>query len=276
MDGSRGFPKWDFSEKNILISAGSLWSKKRRKLIRRKIPKCKKFFLDSGGFSLLNKYGDYPFSVRDYISLIKYYRSHYAAVMDYPCEPDINRNNYLGKLGYVELKEYKTNKERIEQTIAHTIEILNYEKELLPTQIIPVIQGYTIQEYKYCIDRMCELGIFDNHKYVAVGTMCRRISSKELRRYIVTITDYVWTTHPKIKFHFFGLKLNALKDIACASRIYSCDSAAWRLIRSSNGKKRIYPSYENEYRCFLDYSKKINNILTAHTKQQVLPVEESL
>lgn len=241
------------------------------KFVRRKVPECRKFFLDSGGFSLLNKYGDYPFSVKDYVSLIKHYRPHYAAVMDYPCEPEINRKNYLGKLGFIELKEYQTNKERIEQTIANTIEILKYEKELPRTQIIPVIQGYTLNEYKYCIDRMCELGIFDRYKYVAVGTMCRRISNKELRKYIVAITDYVWTTHPNIKFHFFGLKLNALKDYVCAERIHSCDSAAWKMNSSSNmkkvsKKKKIYPDYKDEYNNFIQYEKKINAILSAHTK----------
>lgn len=280
LDGSRGFPKWDFSNRNILVSAGSLWWAKRMKFVRRRIPKCRKFFLDSGGFSLLNKYGDYPFSIEDYVNLIKHYRPHYAAIMDYPCEPDINRLNLLGKdFGRIQLKEYISNKERIEQTIMHTIEILKYEKELAPTQIIPVIQGYTLQEYKYCIDRMCELGIFDRCKYVAVGSMCRRINNKELRKYIVAITDYVWTTHPDIRFHFFGLKLNALKDYVCATRIYSCDSAAWDLLPSSVDPKRKYPVGEEKYQCFLEYMKKIDNIIECHTKQKQLfnvwPVTQS-
>jgi len=260
LDGSRGFPNYNFKNRNLLVSAGSLWSNERNKFIHRTIPICKHFFLDSGGFSLLNKYGEYPFTINEYIKLVLHYNPDHVAIMDYPCEPSINRNRI------------KTNKERIEKTLDNTIKAIRMEWMCELTQFVPVIQGYTLDEYKYCIDRMLELDIFQDHDYVAVGTMCRRMGNNELRRLIFGITNYVWSTQPNTKFHFFGLKLTALRDFICAERIYSCDSMAWDIKHID--RTRMYPRTEGEkIDCLDHYLKKIDAIVYTHTRQQQITLD---
>jgi len=63
LSGTRGMPK-RFIE-NVMVSAGSLWSIQCGKFIRRNPPAHTRFFLDSGGFNCLNRFGNYPWSRSD-------------------------------------------------------------------------------------------------------------------------------------------------------------------------------------------------------------------
>lgn len=265
LDGRRGQPK--FYIENILISAASLWWKSRNKFVHRTPPPHKRFFLDSGGFSFFIRKGDYPYTTEEYLKLIRYYKPTYAAVMDYPCEPEL-------PLGDV--------RSRIDRTIANTKELLSVcvvhpTKKMNPpsffscadhrTEIIPVIQGYDLEDYKYCIDRMRTMDLI--RPYMAVGSMCRRVSIKELRTLVVAISDYVGAVNQNIKLHFFGLKKSALKDFAICERVYSCDSMAYKL----NPTGKMYPPSSETYRLLKAYTESIYELKLRNERQKRLTCE---
>jgi hypothetical protein len=207
---------------NVMFSAAGFWDDKNREWRRGKRFKRSfgKSFLDCGGFTMLNQYGDYPFSVINYANLIARLRPDYYASMDYPCEPEISRS--LGLM---------TNVERIKATVANSAALAEWESQL-PGQMVPVIQGYTLREYLLCLRLHQEAGTIRD--YMAVGSMCRRISDKELGELIPGIY-YAAQKAGCTKLHFFGLKLSpslAIYD----EMIYSRDSAV------------AMDSYDNEVR----------------------------
>jgi len=264
LSGSRGFPKRYIE--NVLVSAGSLWSTQRGKFVRRTPPAHTRFFLDSGGFTCLNRFGDYPWSLEDYLSLIWHYKPDYVATMDYPCEPEINRRIYLGSSE--QSKALETNKERIRATVDNATWLLEQDVPA-PTTVVPVIQGYTLEEYLSCIDLYERRGVFDIVDYVAIGSMCRRGAEKEIERLVVALTDYVWSTHSDVRFHLFGLKLSALKRKAIFDRTHSVDSAAWSL---NPGRGGLYAQGEDPAtNGWLDlYLKKISHVCFANKMQSTL------
>lgn len=166
-------------------------------------------WLDSGGFTLLNRYGDYPFSIVALMNLVAFLNPHYYASADYPCEPDISR-----QLGLM------TNTERIRATVANAVRMVEWENHV-SGQLVPVIQGYALDEYRMCIDLHYQAGTI--REYMAVGSMCRRISDAELHGLIPCIAEHARQAGVK-RLHFFGMKLSeSLRDLSCF--IWSRDSA---------------------------------------------------
>jgi len=262
LSGTRGFPKRYIE--NVMVSAGSLWSSQRGKFIRRNPPEHTRFFLDSGGFSLLNRYGDFPFSREEYLGLIWHYEPDYAATMDYPCEPDINRKIYLGS-GEAS-KALRTNEERIKATVDNAVWLLEREVPA-PTTIVPVIQGYTAEEYIRCIDMYERRGVFEVADYFGIGSMCRRWRTDDIAKLVVKLVNYVWSTHPHVKFHMFGLKLSALRHKAIYDRTHSVDSAAWSL-NPKRGKLYVRDPVGAGY---LDqYLEKVSRVCAGHLAQRTL------
>jgi hypothetical protein len=226
-------PRWQYftwlpEGINVMYSAGGFWNASAKGWRRdRFMPWAGLRFLDCGGFTLLNKYGDYPFTVPEYMNLVAKLKPDYYATLDYPCEPDISR-----KVGMT------SNLDRIRMTVAKAGAVIDWAWQV-PGQVVPVIQGYTLSEYKKCIDLYAVLGTL--REYMAVGSMCRRISSSELARLIEGIHEHAKQAGVK-RLHFFGLKLSPdLQDLS--EFIYSRDSAVamddydGRLRRKRGGRR---------------------------------------
>lgn len=195
---------------NVMYSAGGFWDEKMKQWRRQSYQK--RFgltWLDSGGYTLLNKYGDYPFSVINYANLVAKLRPNYYATMDYPCEPEISRN--LGLM---------SNRDRIQATVKNAITLADWQSQI-PGQMVPVIQGYELEEYLYCLDLYDKAGLISD--YMAVGSMCRRISDEQLGELIPGIY-YAAQKLGCYKLHFFGLKLSQSLELY-TDMIYSRDSA---------------------------------------------------
>lgn len=210
---------------NVMFSAGGFWDNNKQEWRRKKfLSRFGLKWLDCGGFTMLNKYGDYPFSVVNYANLIARLRPDYYATMDYPCEPEISR-----ALGLM------SNKERIKATVQNASELMYWESQL-PGQMVPVIQGYDLDEYLYCLDLYNQIGLIRD--YMAVGSMCRRISKAQISE----LVPGIYHAAKKIgcnRLHFFGLKLSP-SLAAHSNMIYSRDSAA------------IMDSYDREVRADRD------------------------
>lgn len=197
---------------NVMFSAYGFWDNENQEWRRGK--KFKSIFglrwLDCGGFTMMNKFDDYPFSVVNYANLIARLRPHYYATMDYPCEPEISRS--LGLM---------SNSERIQATVANAVELAEWESQL-PGQMVPVIQGYTLDEYLECLRLHSQAGTIRD--YMAVGSMCRRISNEELGCLIPSLY-YAAQKAGCTKLHYFGLKLSPGVRMH-SDMIWSRDSAA--------------------------------------------------
>jgi hypothetical protein len=168
------------------------------------------FALDSGGFTILNKYGEYPISPREYatgVKRISEYCGHldWAAVQDWMCEPFV-----LKKTG-------KSIDEHQLLTIKSYLDLREIEPSI---NWVPVLQGYKATDYWRHIDMYEDFGI-DLTKFstVGIGSICRRQGTLEAETIIRTVAS------SGIRLHGFGLKTQGLRRVA--KYLVSADSMAW-------------------------------------------------
>lgn len=190
-------------------------------------------WLDCGGYTMFQSVGEYPFSPDEYLNLVPILKPDFYATMDYPCEPSVTRN--LGKL---------SNADRIKATTDNAIAILDLESSVGYGTAVPVIQGYEPWEYMESIDQHVAAGTI--RPYMAVGSMCRRLSANELYDLVTGIGEAAYSAGVK-RLHWFGMKLYpALADLF--EFIWSQDSAAVLDDYSSRDKsvERRWPKGQDE------------------------------
>lgn len=245
---------------DMMLSASHFWDSKKAKFRRRKIPEHTNFFLDSGGFTLLARWHDYPFTVEQYVELIKNMTPTYAAVMDYPCEPELRVAK--GPL-YTRIHDLSV-RERIKATLENSRMLMDHHSyPFKPTELLPVIQGWKIDDYLECLRSMSREGLIT--PYMAVGSCCRRGSVQDLKRLIISIRQTVNKIDKDIRLHFFGVKINVLKDAAVWDAVYSCDTAAWtHNVGTKNIPgvlKVVYPRNQKEkLENYLAYREKVDKL----------------
>jgi hypothetical protein len=226
-----------------LISAASCFSKGRFRVPKlRTTPK--EIFLDSGGFAFFTKWDKYPFSFEEYLNFINdfcfaYPQTKYVSVMDYPCEPQINR------------KQLSTNKQRIHETIQNAKYLLNQK---IPAQWVSVIQGHELHEYFYCMEQMFKENLFT--PLTAIGSICTRKQCGQIFNIVNAVRKY----NPKINIHAFGLELPALYDRNIWDILYSCDSGAWKFGSNPENDNWKPTSLEEKNKNFGIYLKKVNRL----------------
>ena len=211
---------------------------------RSPLPSNGKFWiLDSGGFSFLKKFGKYPMSEVAYFKHALSLNPNFIVSMDWMCEPNAIRKTGLSV------------KKHIENTVSSLWSILNFVERkygeidngasplsILPT-IIGVIQGWTIEDYLYCIGLLRDQGLI--LPYMGVGTLCRRNSEKQIIRILRTIKREL----PGVKLHGFGIKTSVLKYPEARELLYSVDSAAWgHYCYNVSGKDAKAPILSEWYR----------------------------
>jgi hypothetical protein len=194
----------------VMYSAAGMWTGDKWGNRKRYPRQASETWLDFGGFTLLNKYPDYPFSPMAALNLVTWLKPDYFASLDYPCEPDISRS----------LARLMTNQERIEKTVTNAVEMAQGLDMLHPAKsvMVPVIQGYTLQEYEYCLGLYAQAGLL--REYMAVGSVCRRWKVAELRQIIPAIWQAARDRGVE-RLHWFGLKV--LPELQ--PYIYSMDTA---------------------------------------------------
>ncbi len=208
-------------------------------------------FVDCGGFSSSLITGGYRTSDKEYLRFVDRVRADVFALRDYPCEPEI-----LRKWG-------RTVTDHIELTVSHHIKILDICNGIR-AKPVPVIQGWKVEDYLYCIDRFKEQGLITD--YVAIGSICRRGSQKQIRKIINVIKDEL----PNVRLHGFGISINALKYKDVWDSLYSADSGAWdyasrwRNLKENMSKRE---ASEVEYSYFLA---KLKGLGEKHEKQKCL------
>lgn len=200
-------------------------------------------FLDSGGFSFFSKAGDYPFSPDDYLQLVEHpyygYQPLLWASLDYPCEPDTCRSHNLS-----------SNMDRIEATLDH---LEYFTKKSTWPGLVPVVQGYTIDERLYCLEQMVRKNLTSS--FMAIGSLCAQKSLVKIDEIVTVVGGQAEKMGLNIAWHLFGVKTSYFQTARTGMKyVFSFDTAAWSLGRrgeskNANGQaekqKRFFRYYEN-------------------------------
>jgi hypothetical protein len=194
------------------------WSFKQLRKRKKDLPRPKgKFLMDSAGFTELSDNGRYSFGIDEYLGCVRRFNPDYFVNMDWMCEPHI-----LGCTG-------KNVHAHINNTIKNYHDMVQKMSEDEIKRCIPVIQGFTIQEYLYCIERYEKNGLIA--PYMGVGSVCRRGSSKDIAKILSLIKGEL----PNTKLHGFGIKKQVL-DLIPSSMLESIDTAAYMYGKKQNGR----------------------------------------
>lgn len=168
------------------------------------------WFLDSGGFTELTKYGHWTIGAAQYVDLA--YELHdriggldWIAPQDWMCEPHM-----LDRTG-------KSVREHQELTVANGLELRMLAPDL-PFRY--VVQGWTIDDYLHCVDLYRAAGVdLTAEPLVGVGSVCRRQHTDEIR-------DVFRELHGAgLQMHGFGVKTLGFGKYA--RWLASADSLAW-------------------------------------------------
>lgn len=197
-------PKWlETSDIPLFVS--------RRQLAKRVRPvyAATDWVLDSGGFSELRLFGKWTITPDEYAREVerKYAVSknlNWVAPMDYMCEPNMVAKTGLSVGIHQEL------------TIMNFLDLRGKLGEL----VIPVLQGWTLDEYLENILQYAEAGVdLSKERIVGVGSVCRRNQDAEIVQILREIANR------GIRIHAFGVRSQALVKVS--PFIVSADSMAW-------------------------------------------------
>lgn len=192
--------------------------------------------LDSGGFTELQQYGGWhegP-TPAEYAERVRRYRDEigrmmWAAPQDWMCEPLIIHGGRAGTVEFagtrrlLDPNQTMTDVELIAEHQRRTVENLLELRRLAPDlPFIPVLQGWTREDYLRCVQLYTAAGIdLASESLVGVGSVCRRQATNEAAEIIAAICEAV----PGIRLHGFGVKTAGL--LRYGHLLASADSLAW-------------------------------------------------
>lgn len=175
--------------------------------------------LDSGAFTELLLHGRWTVPARDYADQCLRYRDQlgrmdFCAIQDWMCEKEIIDGGRIATrqapgTGLSVLEHQK-------RTVASYGELRSLEPEL---PWLPVLQGFTEEDYFRCFDLYQQAGANLVGKWVGVGSVCRRQGTAEIAAVLKALSSL------GLKLHGFGVKAAGLEK--AAQYLYSADSMAW-------------------------------------------------
>ena len=165
--------------------------------------------LDSGGFSELRLNGGWSINAQEYVDRVNRINDTpnllWAAQQDWMCEDVMIKKTGL------------TVREHQRRTVANFTELRSLDCDV---PIIPVLQGYTMEEYKECFEMFEVAGVdLRDEPVVGLGSVCRRQNTDDIERIVKCF-------HAKdLRLHGFGVKTLGLKRYG--EMLESADSLAW-------------------------------------------------
>lgn len=175
--------------------------------IPRRTPGTAPWALDSGGFTELSMNGRWTITAQQYAQQIEDVRPignlSWAAPQDWMCEPWI-----VAKTGLTVYEHQR-------RTVENYLELVD-----LGAPVIPVLQGWTLDDYEQCATLYADAGVnLAACHTVGLGSVCRRQATDE----IGAIAQ--WGHDRGYKLHGFGVKSGGLKKYG--HLLASADSLAW-------------------------------------------------
>jgi hypothetical protein len=187
--------------------------------------------LDSGGFNEVHS-GGWRITPRTYVRQVRRARNEigrlkWAAPMDWMCE-----SSALAATGLTIADHQRL-------TVDNWLELRSLDSSL---PIIPVLQGFSTDDYFRCIDLYERAGIdLTRQPIVGLGSVCRRQSTYEIAKLVAQLSA------GGLRLHGFGVKTLGLK--AYGHQLTSADSLAWSL-RGKNVKPCAHGPAQSEANCF--------------------------
>lgn len=169
-----------------------------------------RFALDSAGFHAMKAWGDYPWTIRQYVELAGRYDWEFWSSMDLCNEREIagDRRDVLA---------------RIMRTAYYYDQCREYAAQLNIKPPMPVLQGFHWWDYVICAGA---LELDETTPIVGIGSVCRRHLWGPDG--LIAILDQLDRELPKgIRFHLFGVISGAIAYLAAHPRVASIDSQAW-------------------------------------------------
>lgn len=200
---------------------------------------------DCGGFVATMKWGDYRYTVDEYVAWLNGWAPKWAASMDWCCEDEITK----GTPGLVRERQRKTTE----------MARRSFDNYPAPSWAwVPTIQGWDVEDYVRHATEMAPLIAemqeyyaelpsyslewieddtdggdveelttpFDDYSErfrVGIGTLCRRASPEMIQEVVEACSKVL----PGVEFHLWGVKLTYLQRAKNNPRVKSVDSAAW-------------------------------------------------
>jgi hypothetical protein len=192
------------------------------RLLARKKPVGCKVLLDSGAFTEISTHGRYRTDVAEYARRIRRIvdggvaEIEVAVAQDYMCEPFI-----LAKTGLTVEDHQRLTIERYDALLA----------ENLPVPIMPVLQGYSVEDYRRHLVAYGER--LTPGMWVGVGSVCKRNSDPSQ---VLAILSAIKELRPDLLLHGFGLKTTALMVPEICAALHSSDSMAWSFSARKQGR----------------------------------------
>lgn len=187
--------------------------------------------LDSGGFTMIQRFGHWTGTAQEYVDRVRRYRDEighlaWCAPRDWMCEPEAVHGGRIGQLVFAGTGWSVAEHQR--RTVASVLELRALAPEL---PWIPVIQGYTQAEYEHCVELYTRAGIdLTREPRVGLGSVCRRQGTVEAHRIIRALR-----AHGIRNLHGFGVKKDGL--LRYGHLLASADSLAW----SDHARRKGYP-----------------------------------
>lgn len=166
--------------------------------------------LDSAGFVAAVKYHGYIWSMNQYLDLAASHDWAWYAGMDFCVEKEIAGTQTDALF-------------RIAETCRMYHELRQAARDRGMKDPMPIIQGWTVSQYLWCIDNF---PLIDWPDLIGVGSMCRRhIRGENGILAVIEALDKVLP--PNTKLHCFGIKGPVMEIIGKHPRLASIDSLAW-------------------------------------------------
>lgn len=194
-------PNWLALEPDIFVSRRVLTGRKTFPVA------AGSWALDSGGFTELNLFGHWRTTEDEYVrDVLRFEREigglEWVAPMDWMCEPFV-----VEKTG---------GSVAVHQRM--TVENFLRLRDRLGELVIPVLQGWTQDDYHLCWALYEEAGVdLADEALVGVGSVCRRQDTNEAAS--------IFRSLDGLRLHGFGVKVSGLR--VYADSLTSADSLAW-------------------------------------------------
>lgn len=194
------------------------------------------YAIDSGGFTELQKYGEWTLSAEEYVAFLRRAWEEtgpfdFAAPRDWMCEPAVIQGGRWG--GQYFAGTSLTVAEHQRRTVDDYLRLRDLAPDL---PIIPVIQGWREDDYLRCADLYADAGVdLASGPVVGLGSVCRRQNTIEAAYIIDALA-----AHGVTNIHGFGFKIEGLRQ--CWYELRTADSLAW----SKDGRHAgpcVHPPY---------------------------------
>lgn len=235
---------------HVMLVAAAHWDDERGRFRVRRPPAdhVASMCVDSGGFTAARRWGKYPWSVAQYTDFIREVCRDtpldFCAIMDYACEPGVDRSIL------------DTNLARIRATIANEIACRETAPEL---PWLPVLQGDSLEERTFDLSQRRAAGLLPTD-YAGIGSVCGRGVSGA-RRVVKFYADRL----PGVRFHGFGMHVQALDDPAVAAVMRSWDSYSWNWGKGRKGVDRPPEYLRRPSESFTEHTRRLAKLYWRNT-----------